>query len=494
MKRIGRVVGLGLALIVLLIVVRATWLRSSPAEAPPAETLEVNESRIARQLAAAIRFKTISYQDPARLDTKAFAGIHDFFQSSWPAAHATLKRERVSRWSLLYTWPGLNPQLAPILFAAHQDVVPVDAGSLADWTHPPYGGVIEDGVVWGRGSLDNKANVVVMLDAVDRLVRQGFQPERTVYLAFGHDEEVGGSKGALAIARLLEARDVHLEMVLDEGGIVVQGFLAGIDKPVALVGIAEKGSVGIALDVESKGGHSSTPPRHTAIGLLAAAVVALESHPMPVHRGGVSGGLLDGLALELPFYARLVLANRWIFAPVLNVVFSRVPALDAMFRTTTAVTIINGGVKENVLPIRARAIANFRIHPEDSVDLVVAHVRRVVGPDVKLEVGVRSEPREPSPVSPIDSNAYRILDRSIRSVYPDAVVVPYLVVGGTDARHYYRVCDNVYRFSPFRLGSDAMTLVHGTNERLSTKNLVRGVRFYARLLQDIAGAAQPSSE
>jgi len=493
-KRLGSVVGLGVALIVLLVVVRASWLRSSPVEAPPARLLEVDPARIARKLAAAIRFKTISHQDFAQLDREAFGGFHDFLQRSWPAVHTTLRRERVSRWSLLYTWPGLNPQLAPILFAAHQDVVPVDAGSLADWTHPPYAGVIEDGVVWGRGSLDDKANVIVMLDAVERLVRQGFQPERTVYLAFGHDEEVGGPKGALAIARLLESRGVRLEMVLDEGGIVVRGFLAGIDKPIALVGIAEKGSVGIALDVESKGGHSSTPPRHTAIGQLAAAVVALESHPMPVHRGGVSGGLLDGLTPEFPFYARLVLANRWIFGPVLDVVFAGVPALDAMFRTTTAVTIIDGGVKENVLPIRARAIVNFRIHPEDSVASVVDHVRRVVGPDVKLEVGLRSEPREPSPVSPVDSDAYRILDRSIRSVYPEAAVVPYLVVGGTDARHYYRVCDNIYRFSPFLLGSDAMTLVHGTNERLSVENLVRGVRFYARLLQDIAGAAQASSE
>lgn len=494
MRRLGRVVGLGVALIVLLVVVRASWLRSSPVEAPPAGALEVNESRIGRKLAAAIRFKTISHQDPSQFDTEAFGGFREFLQLTWPAAHATLKLERVSQLSLLYTWPGLNPQLAPILFAAHQDVVPVDEGSLADWTHPPYGGVIEDGVVWGRGTLDDKANVVVMLDAVERLVREGFQPERTVYLAFGHDEEVGGPKGAVAIASLLEARGVRLEMVLDEGGIVVQGFLAGIDKPIALVGIAEKGSVSIALDVESKGGHSSTPPRHTAIGQLAAAVVALESDPMPVHRGGVSGGLLDGITPELPFYARLVLANRWIFGPVLNIVFEGVPALDAMFRTTTAVTIIDGGVKENVLPIRARAIANFRIHPEDSVDSVVAHVRRVVGPNVKLEVGVRSKPREPSPVSPVDSDAYRILDRSIRSVYPEAAVVPYLVVGGTDARHYYRVCDNVYRFSPFLLGSDAMTLVHGTNERLSAENLVRGVRFYARLLQDIAGVAQASSE
>jgi carboxypeptidase PM20D1 len=428
------------------------------------------------------------------VDRSAFRGFHEYLRHTWPAADATLERERVSSWSLLYTWRGLDPQLDPILLAAHYDVVPVDAERLGAWDRPPFEGAIEDGVVWGRGAIDDKGSVVCILDAVDRLVREGFQPARTVYLAFGHDEEIGGPEGALAMAKLLESRGVRLGLVLDEGGIIAEGMMPGVDAAVAVIGIAEKGSVSIALDVEDEGGHSSTPPRHTAVGRLARAVVALEDEPMPVHRGGVSGGVLDAVAPEMPFGPRLVLANRWLFAPALEVFFARIPALDAMFRTTTAVTIIEGGVKENVLPSRARAVANFRIHPEDSVDAVVAHVRRVVGPDVKLQVGVRSEPREPSPISPTEGEAYAVVARSVRSVHPGAVVAPYLVLGGTDARHYHRISENVYRFLPFELGPEATTLPHGTNERISIDNLVRAVRFYTRLIREAAGNAQSSSE
>jgi carboxypeptidase PM20D1 len=272
--------------------------------------------------------------------------------------------------------------------------------------------------------------------------------------------------------------------------VVAEGFLPGLPLQVAVVGIAEKGSLSIALDLEAEGGHSSTPPRHTAIGDLAAGVVALEENPMPAGIDGVVDVFLDRLAPELPFWARVVLANRWLFGPGLRVAFARVPPLDAMQRTTTAVTIFQAGVKENVLPARARAVANFRIHPRDSIETVTAHVRRSLDDErIRLQLGAGSPPRNPSPVSPVDGEAFATLERSVREVFPDAAVVPYLVVGGTDGRHYHLLTGGVYRLSPFVLGREALRLVHGTDERISAENLVRGVRFFERLLRNGAGAA-----
>jgi carboxypeptidase PM20D1 len=482
--------GIGLVALVALLLVRAAALTSRQVEVEPAQLLEVDGDALAQRLALAVHERSISYQDEAQLEVIPFRQLHTLLRVSYPRAHASLQLEKVSGLSLLYTWPGRDPTLEPVLFAAHLDVVPVDPESEADWQHPPFRGVVEDGVVWGRGTMDDKASLICLFEAVEGLLTQGFQPERTVLIAIGHDEEVGGDKGALAIANLPASRGTHLAWVLDEGGVIAEGFLAGVELPVAVVGVAEKGAVGIGLGIDAAGGHSSTPPRHTAIGDLARAVVALEDHPMPASLDGTTALFLDSLAPELPFSARVVLANRWLFGPLLVAGFSRVPFLDAMMRTTTAVTIFQSGVKENVLPIRASAVVNFRIHPEDDIDTVVRHVRSTIDDDrIVIQVGVRSTPRNPSPVSPVDSEAFDGLARTIRSVFPGTVVVPYLVVGGTDARHYQRVSDHVYRFAPFAYGRESLTLAHGTNERITIKNLVGGVRFYTERIR--SGTTQP---
>ena len=488
MRRILAASALGLALLAGVVLLRAAVLPSRQVEAAPAAALAVDSKALAERLALAIRFRTVSHQDGAKLDPRAFRELHGYLAAIYPAAHAALERETLAGLSLLYTWQGRNPELRPVLLAAHQDVVPVEAESEADWTHPPFDGVVREGVVWGRGAMDDKASMICLLEAVERLVREGFRPERTVYLAFGHDEEVGGDEGAKQIAKLLASRGVALEWVIDEGGVIAADVLPGIEGAVAVIGIAEKGSVSIILEVEAPGGHSSTPPRHTAIGDLASAVAALERHPMPASIDGVTALFLDYLAPELPFPARIVLANRWLFGPALRYGFSRQPALDAMLRTTTAVTIFEGGVKENVLPKRARAVANFRIHQKDTIDAVVRHVRRTIDDErIRLHVDVRTAPRNPSVVSPVDSEAFLGLARTIREVFPGVAAVPYLVLGGTDARHYHAVSENVYRFGPYVFGRDALRLAHGTDERITAENLVGAVRFYVRLIRNAAG-------
>jgi carboxypeptidase PM20D1 len=494
-KRIAAVllvVVLGLAGVV---VIRAAGLTSRQVDPAAIPFFEVDPKGVTQRLALSIRLRTISHQDRDRIDRRAFREMAGLLRAYYPATHRRLTVERVNDLSLLYTWKGRNPELEPVLLAAHLDVVPVDPASIGDWTHPPFEGVVQQGVVWGRGAIDDKASVITIMEAVEGLVAEGHRPERTVYLAFGHDEEVGGYEGALAIAKLLEERGVRLAWVLDEGGLVAKGMVPGVRAQVAVVGLAEKGSVTIGLEIDAPGGHSSAPPIHSAIGDLAQAIVRLENNQMPSRIDGVTGTFLDTLAPELPFAARLVLANRWLFGGLLNRGFGELPPFAAMTRTTTAVTMVEAGVKENVLPVRASAVVNLRIHPRDSVDGVVDHVRETIDdPRVRLQLGLRTPPREPSPASPPDAEAFVALQRTIRSVFPDTVVAPYLVLGGTDGRHYYRISDNVFRFGPYVMGGDALKLAHGTNERITTANLMSGVRFFRQLLLDSAASLQSSSE
>jgi carboxypeptidase PM20D1 len=482
-----------LALLALAVAVRTARFGSRQPAATPLAPAFVEAGDVARRLAESLRFETISAQDPSALPAEAFRGLRRHLETSYPRVHRALVRETVAEWSLLYTWRGRDPSLQPMLLAAHLDVVPVDAGSAGDWTHPPFAGVVEGGFVWGRGAMDDKSSVICILEAVEGLLAEGFAPERTLHLAFGHDEEVGGDRGAAEIARLLAARGERLAFVLDEGGTVVEpGYLPGFDRRIAVIGVAEKGSVSIALEARAAGGHSSTPPRQTAAGIVAAAVARLERHPLPAQIDGTTALFLDHLGPELSLPLRAAIANRWLLGPLLELALARSPATDAMLRTTTAATLLEAGVKENVLPIRARAVVNFRIHPRDSVAAVVEHVRRVVDDErIELEVGLRSEPREPSPLSPVDSEAFALIARTAREIVPETVAVPYLVLGGTDARHYIELTPRIYRFGPFEYGRDALVRAHGTDERISAANLVSAVRFYRRLVERSAGPASP---
>jgi carboxypeptidase PM20D1 len=488
-SRIRTPLALALLVVAVVVVVRAAGFESRQPEVAAFAAPPVDLDAVARRLAAGLRFATVSAQDPAQVDLEPFRGFRRHLEESYPLVHRALALETVGDASLLYTWRGRDPALPPVLLAAHTDVVPVDAGSAGDWTHPPFEGVVADGFVWGRGAMDDKASLFCTLEAIEALLASGFAPERTLHLAFGHDEEVGGDHGAAAIAKRLGERGVRLAFVLDEGGTVVDGFVPGLDRPIAVIGIAEKGSVSIGLEVESPGGHSSAPPRHTAVGRVAAAIAALEAHRMPARIDATTALFFDHLGPELSFPMRAVVANRWLFGPLLELAMARTPATDAMLRTTTAATIVEGGVKENVLPIRARAVVNFRIHPADSVEAVVEHVRRTVDDEtIRLEVGVRDPAREPSPVSPVDSEAFTAIARTVREIFPDAAAVPYLVLGGTDARHYAELTPRLYRFSPFVYGTDALRRAHGTDERIALENLVAGVRFYRRLVERAAGS------
>jgi carboxypeptidase PM20D1 len=479
-------------LALLLVLVAVVLLRAVPrAEREPVEApapLEMDREGAIARFAEGLRFRTVSHPEdsPLELDQEAFLGFRRHLERSYPLVHRTLHREIVSGHSLLYTWPGTNPSLPALLLLGHQDVVPVEPGSEGDWTHPPYAGRVVDGELWGRGAIDDKASVFGILEASEALLREGFRPRRTLHLAFGHDEELGGPEGARAIARLLEERGVRAWMVLDEGGGIASGVFPGADFPIAAIAVAEKGYVSATLVAHTEGGHSSTPSGASSIGLVARAVAALEASPMPARFEGPVRELFDHVGPHMSFSWRALTRNLWLFAPAVERVMLGIPAAAAALRTTTAPTIFHAGVKDNVLPSRAEAVVNFRILPGDTIESVMAHVERTVG-DERVEIGMREKRRNPPPISPTDSEAWDVLTRTVREIFPDAVAGPFLALGGTDARHYTGICENVYRFLPMRLGAEAVKVIHGTNERIGVDAYLEGVRFYAQLIRNATG-------
>jgi carboxypeptidase PM20D1 len=484
-KKLGAV-GTGIGLLAAVLLQRALRLPSRQKDVTSAPAPDLDAEALAGRLSGAIRFPTISKEDPQDVDDAPFRDFRGYVEQTYPRLHAALTRELIADRTLLYTWPGSDPALDPVLLLAHQDVVPVDPGTEETWEQPPFSGNVVDGYIWGRGSLDNKQNLIGLLEAAEHLVEAGFQPRRTVLLAFGHDEEVGGQQGAVAVVRLLSERGTHPAFVLDEGGVMVEGMVPGVSGPVAVVGVAEKGYVSVELLVETAGGHSSTPPRESSISILADAVRRLESSPLPARLEASVRGLFEALAPEARFGHRLVFANLWLFETLVTRLLERVPETAAMVRTTTAPTMFQAGVKDNVVPGRARAVVNFRILTGETIQSVLDHVRRIVVDD-RVQVSALTKQREPSAVSPADSEQFALIERTIREVFPDTVVAPYLVLAATDARHFQDLTEHVYRFMPFLLSRDDLKGIHGTNERVSVEAFVKAVDFYVRLVRNAAG-------
>lgn len=485
-----RALGLLLSLAVLagaVMTLRALRLPSRQIAVSPAPPRAVDTERVAAHLAEAIRIPTvITSPDTAQLEAEPFRAFSAWLVATYPRLHGALALERVSGHSLLYTWTGSEPALPPLLLLAHQDVVP--AGNPERWTHPPFSGAIADGAVWGRGAIDDKGALVTICEAVEALLAEGFTPRRTVLLAFGHDEEVGGPSGAVKMAEQLAARGVRPALVLDEGYVVLEpGTVPGVAGAVAPIGVAEKGYATLEVVARAAGGHSSTPPRTTATGRLARAITRLEDEPFPISIGGVTGSFFAWLAPELSLPGRIALANADLLAPLLSEAVRREPGVNALLRTTTAVTMLSGAPKDNVLPVEAIARVNFRILPGETGESVLARVRETVAaPEVEARFG--AEHRDPSPVSPSDGPAFALLQRTIGELFPGAVVAPALVVGGTDARHYHVASDAVYRFGPFRFGPADIKLPHGIDERIAIDNLGDAVRFYARLIESASAS------
>lgn len=480
-KKILTLIGGLFILLVCILLFNAFTVSSKQVKSVKAAiTIDIDKNKSAANLAGAVRIKTISYDNPAAFDKNEFAKFRAYLAKTYPKLHRELKRELVGGMSLLYTWRGSDPLLKPILLMAHQDVVPADAKTLGQWTHPPFSGVIKDGFIWGRGTLDVKNGVIGIMEAVEYLISTGFKPARTIYLAFGHDEEVGGT-GAEMTAALLKQRNIRLDFVLDEGGSIIKGMIPGIAGNVAVIGISEKGYLSLEIISKDKGGHSSQPPKKTALGRLAKAIVKLEENPFPGDLTGPTRQMFEYLAPEMNFTYKLLFSNIWFFKPLLNKVLSASPSTDATLRTTTAVTMASGSPQDNVLPMSASAVVNFRIFPGETMDSVTDRVRARVA-DEYIEVKPYKRISEPSKVSDTKSVYFISIQNSISELYPGTISAPYLVLGATDARSYNGVAENSYRFMPVPLTSEDLNRIHGINERISVEHFAQSIKFYALLI------------
>lgn len=464
--------------------VRAAFWTPEKVEFEPLPDEQVDVDKYRKDLSDAIKIKTISNVDVDKVDWNEFKRLHALFEERFPLVYKNLKCEEISLASLLFTWEGKNPDLEPIALLGHQDVVPVAEGTEGDWTHPAFDGVDDGEFVWGRGALDMKNHLIAVLESVESLLAEGFEPERTVYLCFGHDEEIvaAPTSGAGSIAAVLKERGVHLDSVIDEGGAILNLHVGNIlNKKLAGVGIAEKGYVDYRVSVSAKGGHSSQPPEHTALGALADVIKDIEGHQFKAKMPAFVYELFTKIGKNVSYPARIVTCNLWLLKPLITAVMRKIPPAASLIHTTTAVTMAEGSPAANVLPQKASVTVNFRMMPGVTIKNVEEHIRKCVrNKDIEVEY---LKGKEASKVSPTDSRSFKILEEICTRTDRDLLVAPYLVMGGTDAYHYEEVCDNIYRFAPFVMDTKLLLTTHGTDERIPIACMADALKFFKRYIR-----------
>ena len=469
---------LAAAITVLCAVAIARAIAFRPKQVQPIAPVptKVDADAAADALCQLIRCKTVSHQDTALDDTAAFARLEALLPALYPNVHRVCAFEKIAPRALLFHWRGQSDQ-DPLVLTAHYDVVPAADG---DWSFDPFAGDIVQGEIRGRGTLDTKGTLAAVLAAAETLIGQGFAPARDVYLCFGGDEEVMGG-GAKALAATLAARGVRPFMLVDEGGAIVEKVFPGVAMPCALVGIAEKGSVNYRLAAVSKGGHSSAPPAHTPVDILAKACLAIKSKPFPFRPTLPARLMVDSMARHSTFLYRLIFANLWLFGGVLNLI-CRISGgeLNALFRTTTAFTVVRAGDTANVLPAMAEMLINARILPGETPEGTLAALRAKVH-DPRVTVSMQPG-LAPSGISGTEGAGYAALTRAILQTYPGVLTAPYLMIAASDARHYEGICGHVYRFSGMPLTGAERRMIHGVDERIPVAKLADTVRFFMRLI------------
>jgi len=479
-----------LLVVVAGLVVNAQRFPSRQFKVAPIEAPQINAEAVAETLADVLAVPTYSDQDRSQMDARQFVRLHAILTERFPNVHAELEREVIGGMTLLYRWPGEDETRDPILLMSHLDVVPVEESSRHEWLYPYDDGTIAEGFVWGRGALDVKCGVVGILAAVEHLLQEGFSPRQTIYLAFGHDEEIGGAEGNAVIAQRFAEDEIRLACVFDEGGAILDGVIPGAPKPVAFVAIAEKSSAHLEIVARGEGGHGSMPGRSAVVN-LTDAVHRIHQEPMPARITEATSTLLEFLAPEMPLPQRTLLGNRWLFDPVIAALFSRSPSTSAVVRPTINVTQLITESRENQTPTIARATLNARLLPGDSAEDVCDYVLSLTE-DIVLHNGepaIACEVKRASIgelVSPVDCPEFETLQRTIHEVFPDVLVAAGLTSVGTDSKWYYDVTDKIYRFIPMRVTPEDVARIHGINERIGVENMAEVAQFYVQLIRNLS--------
>ncbi|RWS21966.1 putative carboxypeptidase PM20D1-like protein, partial [Leptotrombidium deliense] len=431
-------------------------------------------SALYERFARALKIETVT-RGEHKYDKDALISIREFLEKTFPRIHSSsfIKREIISEYSLLYTIKGSDASLKPYMLCSHLDVVPVE---IDKWSVDPFGGQIKNGYIYGRGTIDLKDTLMAIMESLEFLLENGFKPKRSFYLAFGHDEEGSGVEGAAAMTKIIKSRTPDLEYLLDEGSVIVNRTFKGVKPMVAVVGVTEKGYLTLKMNVTGAHGHSSLAPYETSIVTLSKAITKLHANAFPSRFGsGIEKDIFELLAPYAEFPYKLAFSNLWLFGPLVSYLLSSTPVGNSLIRTSTAVTMIEGGFKANVLPSSCYAMVNHRIHPAESIAEVIEYDRRLINDDPKFE---------PHPISPYDENAFgfQAVRRSIREVFANIVVVPGIMLASTDTKYYLDLTKNIYRFSPVIMTPEEFKLFHGHNERISLKNYLQIVNFYHHLM------------
>lgn len=466
-----------LAIIVVLVavvIIKTITFTYEPMAVDPVEPVNVPESAVSH-LQGSIEFPTVSYEKGVVSDSGAFVGLIQYLSESYPLVDSILEKKTFN-YSLLYQWPGTEPDLDPVVLMAHTDVVPVDQATLDQWEAPPFSGELKNGRVYGRGAMDDKGNVIALLEACELMLSKGLTPRRTVYLAFGHDEEVGGEYGAKLIAEHLKAEGVRPEFVMDEGGYIAEGMIPGISKPLAVINTGEKGYVSYKISIQTPGGHSSNPPEDNTIGDLARAIAKLEANQFDYHMIPVIEEQIGIIGPQFGFKEKMAFANTWLFGEQI------LKGLGA--HTTTAPTMLEGGVKDNVIPTEASVVINFRIMPGETVEDVRNHILSIID-DERFSIESISNENNPSNVADHNTESFQLIEKTIRQLQGDVIVTPGLLGAGTDSKHFLQVSDRVYRFFPTRINPDNATGFHGINEYISVDNYIETIQFVYQLLNNL---------
>jgi carboxypeptidase PM20D1 len=443
----------------------------------------VDADKAAENLSGAIRIKTVSNEDYTKVDFSQFDLFQKYLAEKYPRVYTELSCETVNTYSLLYHWKSASPEKKPVLLMAHYDVVPVEDGSEALWTHPPFSGEITDGMIWGRGTLDIKCQVIGILESVEALLAEGFIPGRDLYITFGHDEEVDGQQGALLTAALLEKRGLSFEFILDEGSFIAENIIPGVIKPLALIGTCEKGYSDVKLSCTSNGGHSSTPLGSTALSTVCEGVSRLQRNQFRKRITLPVKWFLKTVGPEMPLIDRIALSNLWLFDRLFMKRLSRLPSGNALLRTTTAATMAGGSPQANVLPQKAWAVLNFRLLSGETCEDLARHIKKVLrGLDIKMEFLISNNP---SAVSSCESDAFKTVEKTVMQVFPDALPTPYIMTGASDSIKYEKVSPNIFRFSPYRMKPGDMSRIHGNNECIPVESMAGVVRFYKQLIKNL---------
>jgi len=479
---IRKILGLlGLVLLVLIGVLLFNTFRAKPWPSyPDSVKLQPLPDSAILHLSGAIQIPTISISNTSAIDTAAFASFNTYIEKSYPLIHQRLSKKVINNFSYVFEWKGQNAGLAPIILMGHYDVVPVESAVVDKWTVAPFSGLITDSCIWGRGATDDKFGVISILEGVEAMLRKEFVPKRSIYLCFGHDEEVRG-RGAKAIAEWLHQQKVRPEMVLDEGGQVTVEKAKGIPRPVAVIGVAEKGYASFELIVEKPGGHSSIPAKETAIDILAAALHKLRTKESPARLTPQLKEFLGRVGSSSDqFVNRMASANMWLFEGVAKSIVESEPEGYAMMHTTIVPTIIEGGVKENVIPTKANAVVNTRILTGETSKTVEDYIRKTIG-DPRVQISkIGTEDSDPSAATSSQSPAFKRVESAIQKTIPNVIPTPYQMVGATDSRYYRLISDGVVNFFPM---TDAKGF-HGMDERLPLIDLQRGIHFIMTIIEE----------